>query len=172
MNRTVFATVICALALVTRVPAEETQAHALAEELLGVMKIQKNIEDSFAMVKQMLPAQMKQMGVPDAEQSENAQKRTNEVLDLIMREMSWDKLKADYLAIYAETLTAGELEGLVKFYKGPIGQKFIEKQPELMKRSMQISQKQMMQILPKIREMAAACEKQNFEDDDDADDDD
>jgi hypothetical protein len=141
----------CVFTLVTLGRAEDSRTTVLAEELLGVMNIQKNIEDSFAMVKQMIPAQMRQMGVPTGETSE----RTNKVLDLIMKEMTWDRLKADYVAIYASTFTAGELEGLVKFYKSPIGQKFIEKQPELMKRSMQISQKQMMQIMPKLQKLAA-----------------
>ncbi|MCH7927981.1 MAG: DUF2059 domain-containing protein [Candidatus Dadabacteria bacterium] len=58
-----------------------------------------------------------------------------------------------YISIYAETFTEEELKGAIKFYKSPIGKKFIEKQPELMRKSMQISQKQMTTLMPKIQKL-------------------
>jgi hypothetical protein len=156
MKRVVLATIICALctfALVTKGRAEDTQRRALAEELLGLMDIQKNIEKSYEMVKQMVPAQLKQMGVSEETLRDKAKVEMQKMMDLIMNEMSWDKLKDDYISIYAETFTEEELEGVVEFYKSPIGRKFIEKQPELLRRSMQISQKQMGKLMPKIQKL-------------------
>ena len=49
----------------------------------------------------------------------------------------------DKIKVYADTFTEEELKGLISFYKSPVGQKFIEKTPELMKRSMELSQKRM-----------------------------
>jgi hypothetical protein len=76
-----------------------------------------------------------------------------EMMEVIMKEMSWDKLKDDYISIYADTFTEKELLGIITFYESPIGRKFIEKQPELMKKSMQISQKQMVGLMPKIQKL-------------------
>ena len=42
--------------------------------------------------------------------------------------------------LYAERLTADDLNELIKFYKSPIGAKFIQLQPELVQQSMQLGQ--------------------------------
>lgn len=153
MRRVVTAAIICTFVLVAIVHAEDAPKRALAEQLLGAMEMQKTIEKTFEMVKQMIPAQMKQMGVSDEASSDKAKDAMKKTMDLVMKEMSWDKLKGDYISIYADTFTEKELKGAIKFYKSPIGCKFIEKQPELMKRSMQISQKQMAKLMPKIQQL-------------------
>ena len=153
MRRILAATIVCALALVTLVSADEAKKRALAEELLDAMDMQQTIEKSFEIVKQMIPAQLKQMDVSENASSDKAQDTMQKMMDLIMKEISWEKLKDDYIAIYEETFTEEELSGLVTFYKSPIGRKFIEKQPELMKRSMQISQEQMIELMPKIQKL-------------------
>jgi len=123
------------------------------------MDVQKTIEKSFEMVKQMVPSQLKQMGVSGNEASEKTQKEMQKMMDIIMEEMSWEKMKDDYIDIYADTFTGKELKGFIKFYKSPIGRKFIEKQPELMKKSMQISQKQMGELMPKIQKLIKEMKK-------------
>ena len=153
MRRIVTTAIICTFVLITTVHGEDAPKRALAEELLGAMEMPKTIEKSFEMVKQMIPAQMKQMGVSDEASSDKAKDAMQKTMDLVMKEMSWDKLKGDYISIYAETLTREELKGAIKFYKSPIGRKFLEKQPELMRRSMQIAQKQMATLMPKIQQM-------------------
>jgi len=160
MKRIVVAAIVCAFALVGTVHAEDTAKRVLAGQLLGAMDMQKMIEKSFEMVKQMVPAQMNQMGASEDALSDKAKKGMDNMMALIMEEMSWDKLKDDYITIYAETFTEEELKGLVDFYNGTIGQKLIAKQPELMKRSMQISQKQMMELMPKIQELTRKLKEQ------------
>ena len=142
---------------------DDTSRHALAEELLVLMDTQKNIEKSFEMVKQMQFSQLQEM-VPQTEgSSKQAQSVIKETMDIVSQEMSWDKIKDDYIRIYADTFTEEELKGIVRFYKTPIGQKFIEKTPELMRKSMEISQKQMRELMPKIqkmiKEMKEKCKK-------------
>ena len=138
---------------------DDTSRHALAEELLVLMDTQKNIEKSFEMVKQMQFSQLQKMA-PQAEgSSKQAQSMMQETMDMISKEMSWDKIKNDYIKIYADTFTEKDLKGIIRFYKTPIGQKFIEKTPELMRRSMEISQKQMRELMPKIQKMIKETEK-------------
>lgn len=128
--------------------AEDSGARALAEELLILMDVQSNIQKSFDAVKQMQATQFQSMAGDRKEQAIAMQQK---VMDLIAGEMSWDKIKADYVGIYAETFTADELKGIIDFYKTPVGKKFIEKQPEMMEKSMRITQKQMMILMPKIQ---------------------
>ncbi|MDD3605464.1 MAG: DUF2059 domain-containing protein, partial [Kiritimatiellae bacterium] len=88
------------------------------------------------------------------DRKEQALAMQQKMMDLIAGEMSWDKIKTDYIGIYAETFTADELKGIIDFYKTPVGRKFIEKQPEIMEKSMRVTQKQMMTLMPKIQALA------------------
>ena len=153
MNRTALVVTFCAMTLVTISYAEGASKRELAEKLLEAMEVQKNIEKSFEMVNQMVPAELKHLGDEGKSSSNRATKEMAEMMEVIMKEMSWDKLKDDYISIYADTFTEKELLGIITFYESPIGRKFIEKQPELMKKSMQISQKQMIGLLPKIQKL-------------------
>ena len=153
MNKTV-STLIITLAWSTlAVFAQENKRQALAEELLTIMDMQSSIEQSFAKVKQMLPQQMKSMqqamGTTNVPESVSAQ--TTKIFDLVAEELSWNKMKAEYVALYAETLNEQELRDLIAFYKTPTGQSFVKKQPELMQRAMEINQKLMIKIMPRIQ---------------------
>jgi hypothetical protein len=59
-------------------------------------------------------------------------------------------MKPVYVSLYAETFTPDELQGLIDFYKTPVGQKYIEKQPQLQAAIMQKSQSMMKDIMPLI----------------------
>ena len=133
--------------------AQENKRQVLAEELLTTMDMQNSIEQSFAKVKQMLPQQMKNMqqamGTTNVPESVSAQ--SAKIFDMVAAELSWNKMKADYIALYAETLSEQELRDLIAFYKTPTGQSFVKKQPELMQRAMEINQKLMIKLMPRIQ---------------------
>ena len=158
MKRWTVVALVCLLAAAAG--AQDAERTRLAEELLGAMNMQKTIEESFAAVKQMVPMQLKQMGVSAGDSAE-AKQVMEQTMNMVMAELSWDNLKGSYVAIYAETFTADELKGIMAFYKSPAGRSFIEKTPELTRRSMQVSQQMMMGIMPKIQQIAqeAAAKK-------------
>ncbi len=141
--------------------AQEDTRRATAEELLNVMNVKESIEQSFAMVKKMIPAQMAQMKQATGETNipSNVSSQTDKMMDMMAEELSWNKLKDGYIALYAEIFTDEEMKGLIAFYKSPVGQAFVQKQPEVMKRSMELSQKLMMQIMPKIQAMSKELKK-------------
>ncbi len=144
------------LALITgSITAQETTQHDLSEKLLNLMKMQETITSSFAAVKQMLPGQMEKMRQtmgPTSKPSPTPE-QTGKLMDMISQELSWDKLKEGYIALYAETFTADELKGLIAFYESPVGQAYIQKQPELTKRSMVLTQGMMLKIMPKMQNL-------------------
>lgn len=65
-------------------------------------------------------------------------------------EMSWDKMRPLYVAIYKESLDQAEVDGLVAFYKSPVGQAVVAKLPAVMQRTMAVTQLQMQALMPKI----------------------
>jgi hypothetical protein len=145
--------------------AQENPRRVLAEELLDLMNMKENTEKSFAVVKKMMNSQMEKMKQADREtdtsvKTSSVTKNTMAtMMDMMAEEMSWDKMKEEYINLYAGTFTEGELRGIIEFYKTPAGQAFISKGPELMKRSMELSQEKMAKIMPKIREMRSEQKK-------------
>ena len=135
--------------------AQDASRRVLAEELLNVMNAKAGFEKSFAMVKQMMSSQISKMEQAEGQTNtpSNVSGQMDKMMALITQEISWDKMKDDYIALYADTFTEDEMKGIIAFYKSPAGQSFTKKQPELMRRSMELSQKLMMQIMPKIQAM-------------------
>ena len=83
----------------------------------------------------------------------------DEMITLISKELTWDFLKNDLITIYSETFTEQELKSVIKFYQSPTGKKIVSKTPELMKRSMEMTQKRVMDIIPKLEKIANEIEK-------------
>ena len=136
--------------------AQEDARPALAEELLIAMDMPDSIEKSFAMMKQMIPAQMEKMqqATGHTNASPNMANHMDKMMDLMAGVLSWDKIKDDYVALYAGTFSAEELKDLIAFYKSPAGQAFTRKQPELTMKTMEMTQKLMMQVMPKIQALS------------------
>ncbi|MSR84551.1 MAG: DUF2059 domain-containing protein [Candidatus Latescibacteria bacterium] len=133
--------------------AEQTSTRAMAEELLALMNMPQTIEQSLVAMRQMMPAQIEQMNKVMGEDKASAgvPEQTDKVMDILAEELTWDKVKDDYVGLYASTFTAEELGGLITFYKSPAGQAFVAKQPELMKHSMEIGQKLMVRLMPRLQ---------------------
>ncbi len=146
-------TIILAMTFTSLTFAEDNTRRLLAEELLLRMETTKMIEKSFEMVKQMMFAQFKDTMKQPNDESEKMSSMQSKIWEFMIKEMSWEKLKDDYISIYADTFTEEDLKALIAFYKSDVGQKLIQKQPELMQKSMQIVQKQTMILMPKIKQM-------------------
>lgn len=146
------AVALAAAGLVAR--AEESSHWKRAEQLLSMMDVQKNIEQSFDMVKKMQVEQLAKLPSASPEEAAKAQAFFNQLMEMISQEMTWEKVKDDYIRIYAETFTEEELDEIIKFYQTPVGQKLIAKMPELSRRSIEVGQKQMTTLLPKIQALS------------------
>ena len=131
----------------------------LAAKLLETMQIGEMMNRSFDMVKDMQGAMTKKM-IKNAKDQKLAIKMQGEIMDMMKKELSWDSIKAEFGQLYAETYSAEELGGLIKFYQSPLGKKFIEKQPEMQKKSMLMMQKIVIRIMPKIQAMTRKMQKE------------
>lgn len=69
---------------------------------------------------------------------------------VLRSELSWQKLRPMYLAIYKESLDQAEVDGLIAFYRTPVGQAVLDKMPAIMTRTMSVTQLQMQAVMPKI----------------------
>jgi len=136
--------------------AQEQSRRALAEELINVMDARSLLERNLDLIKQMIQTQAGQMnqitGRPGA--SPDASQTSEKMFELVSQYLNWDRIKGDFISVYSETYTEDEMKGIIAFYQSPAGQAFLKKQPQLMQRTIEVSQKWMKDILPKIQELA------------------
>ena len=139
--------------------SSDSSQRALIEELMTLTKVRENMENKFDAIEKMISAQMAQIKPQDPAKQPELSREAALMLETIHQELNWDKMKEDYIKLYADTFTAEELKGMVAFYKSPEGQAFISKQPELTKRSMELGQKKMGEIMPKIQAIVRDMQK-------------
>jgi hypothetical protein len=119
------------------------------------------------MVTQMLPqmqamvtAQMAKTDLPsDARQ--RAEEMAAKVMALVADRMSWEKAKPAYVRMYAETFSESDIDGILAFYKSPAGQAMLEKMPQLMQKSMELSQQLVGDLMPRIQQMVEGLKQSN-----------
>jgi len=128
------------------------QRTAKAEELMGLLNIDKNMQGAFAQVEKMQEQMIDTKDLPPEAKEKQAKIRKS-ILDATKSIFSWETLKPAFIQIYAETFTEEELQGMIDFFKTPMGQKWIEKQPQLQAATMQKMQGIMLEAQPKLQEI-------------------
>jgi hypothetical protein len=158
-----------AAAAVLALAALLSTAHAATPEsvdrLLQVMKVQSQLETMMSrtlpamqqsMRESMLAAMRQAMG--DQFDPERARRMFDNVqarVDPMLRElMSWEQLKPDLVAIYSETFTQEEIDGLAAFYDTPLGRALVDKMPEVTQRSVQLMQRRLAPMMQRVMQIS------------------
>ena len=91
------------------------------------------------------------------------------MIDDAMGDMPVDELLKAMVPIYRRHLTQSDVEEMIRFFAGPVGQKLLREQPQMMQEGMQagmdIQKKRMDQIMIKVRERAQKLAEANEEKD-------
>lgn len=123
------------------------------ERLLAVMKVEAVMDQLYGGMDQMMRQGMRQAlaGKTVTPEQQRALDALPAKFVAVMREeMSWAKLKPQYMQMYAETFEQAEVDGLLAFYTSPTGQAMLAKMPVVMRKSVAMSQGLMKDVLPKI----------------------
>ena len=149
----VLLSLLCLPPLLHAQDAVDPKRSAAAEELLKAMHSEETMAKMMANqkenVKKMTASFMPKDLSP--ENLKRAEDLESTALDTIFQQMTWDSVKPDFIQIYSEVFTEKELKDLAAFYNTPIGQKFIEKMPDLQSKTIEIMQKRMTTLMPAIR---------------------
>lgn len=157
-EKTVKKILICllliALSPLQAVWAAADAKRALAEEMLTLSEARKNSEEILARLRQqiqeMTARQVAAMeGSP--EEKQNALQIQDQMMAILVRELSWDNMKEEFIDLYLSVFTEEELRGIADFYRSDTGKKFTAKMPLLIEKSMQISQGHLQKALPEIQ---------------------
>ncbi|MGB0132521.1 DUF2059 domain-containing protein [Dokdonella sp.] len=171
----VFLVALCAIP--TLAVAEKTTPAApptdekitLSIELMRVMNFDQTMRTMQSQMRGMMEQQFESFAkCPSAQPV--MREYSGALTDQIMGNLMDESLKVDVAAIYADVFTVEELRGIVDFYHSPIGRKMVERMPELMEKSMLITQDRVKAMVPeleslseryasRIREAAKTCEQ-------------
>ncbi|MEI7962892.1 MAG: DUF2059 domain-containing protein [Verrucomicrobiota bacterium] len=146
---TIAAVIVSSVSLYAQEAVSATNAStSLAEEIVSIMHFEGNFDAMKGKMEALLTSQ-KPAGIPQ-DAWDRIAKQSQQTMQSVFSAMTWEKMKPVYVSLYAETFTPDELQGLIDFYKTPVGQKYIEKQPQLQAAIMQKSQSMMKDIMPLI----------------------
>ncbi len=132
--------------------ADAAKNKELAEKLMTTMKISETMTRSLEMGKKIQLSMMAKR--LKGQELQNMEELNRMMMDLVSKELNWEKLKVPIINIYAESFTAEELEAMIKFYESPVGKKLLEKQPEMQQKTMQLMQTIMMKLMPEMEKIA------------------
>lgn len=117
----------------------DAQSHeAAARELLEVMETSDLIDQMNPQLDALFNEMMPDHNLPPDE-SELMDAFEEELKVAIYETVSWTRMEKDFLALYMNVFSESEIRELTAFYRTPLGQKTIEKMPQLTQESMQLT---------------------------------
>jgi hypothetical protein len=152
-----------AFAFRTCAHADESTKAAKIDELMRITKVESMTAQMGPQIRAMIMNQLNAAGLPE-ESKAGAAEMMNKVIAQIEERMRWDKLKPEYMKVYGDVFSEEEITGIVAFYKTPMGQTMLAKMPQLMSKSMEISQRRLADLMPEIqRQMQEVMQKYKSE---------
>ena len=158
----IIATFIIAVAI--SIPAfAQPASNQSVKELLKITKSEQFLGQMSQQMNSMMHSNMDKItqGKKLTTKQELAMINYSQELGKIMQEeLTWAKLEPEMIKIYAEEFTQEEINGMIQFYKTPVGQSMIDKMPIVMQKSMQVGYKRMDSVTPKIMQAAEKLAKE------------
>ena len=151
------AVLLAAMSLLPAAPlrADDTSKREKLHEMFRVAHIDQTMNQAFQQQVQQLPRMMQAM-FPGAkitpEQQKDMDTFMQKIMGIVQTEANWTKLEPQFTTIYAYTYSEQEIDGLIAFYKSPVGQEMVAKQPELLTKSQGVTQSIMVDLQPKLRD--------------------
>lgn len=72
---------------------------------------------------------------------------------VLLEDISWEKIKPRYIAVYQEEFTDDELKAVIAYYKTPAGRKFRERQDALNQSKIRITKDLMSALQPRLKQV-------------------
>ena len=153
MIRVLLLILLTALLFSSTAVASPDSHRQAAEDMLKISRVDKMIEPMMENVMSVMQQQMAQIDIPE-DRKPIIEKYNEKIVKTLREEMKWEKMKDEFIELYLRVYTEEEIRGLIEFYTSPLGQKMLDKMPELMQASLQISQGLLQQTLPKIQQLS------------------
>ena len=131
----------------------QQQSHTdAAKQLLDLMNADQSIEQAYGQMYSQFSGMAEQLGITE-DQRPMFESYLERMVVVMKEELSWERMEPFVIDAYVSVYSEEELKELSEFYASPIGQKFVAKMPELMQATMEMSQKMMGELIPRITEI-------------------
>jgi hypothetical protein len=124
----------------------------LAKEIMELTNAERMMEQVKNQVMQMQDHVIAQMDIPE-DRKEAALQFQKKIYAKIFETLNFEKMQNEYLDLYTDVYTLDELRGIVGFYKSPVGKSMLAKQPMVLKKSMEMTQNKMNELIPELKKM-------------------
>lgn len=135
-------------------PSPNPPSEASIRQILEVMQARKLVDSMIGQMDNLMLQMMAQatqgQPVPPSVQKQIDQQRA-EVMAMMKDLLAWEKLVPLYVRVYQKTFTQQELDGMLAFYKTPVGAAMIAKMPAVMQNTMEEMQSLMGPVMEKIQ---------------------
>jgi len=144
--------------------ADEVSKQVKVRELFATMHMERQLDQMMHSIE--MQVQMMAQEIPGAgdqltpEQKKLSQEFTDKAMKVVNDNAGWTALEPDYVKLYASTYSEEEIDGILAFYKSPVGQTMLAKTPELSTGGMKIMHDRMMVFQPKVRALQEEYIKQ------------
>jgi hypothetical protein len=138
--------------------ADDDASHkAAADELLQVMHTERMIDrgvDQMSQIADRMP--LGRTSATPAEETAFREGQRQQARDIIKEQLSWQALEPMFAQAYADAFSEAELKQLTEFYKTPVGEKLLDKQPELAAKLAQITRQKAAAVSPIVMQKLKA----------------
>jgi len=136
--------------------ADETTKRAKVKDLFRLTFMEKRAEQTRAAALAQANAfgarQFAALKLPETE-NRTSQDYYKALYALIASKYDWAKLEPAYEQIYVTLYSEEELDGILAFYKSPVGQTMLAKTPEATRRILEVSSQQVDSLTPAIQKL-------------------
>jgi len=147
MKKLILIVMCCIPALAMAVSPGHRQA---AEELLSVSGMKGSMDK---MIDNMLTMQV--------QRNPNMLPYKDIMMKFLRKYLSFENIRGDFISIYTEEFTEGELRKITAFYRTPVGQKTIQRMPALMRKGAQVGVSKVVAHMGELQAMIKAEAEKN-----------
>ena len=133
--------------------ADEPGHRATAERYLEETNVPTRLTALIHQVRAKQIAALEKWYVP-SETRNPAKTYIDQATKLLSEELSWERLKEDFIGAYVAVYSQVELEQLIGFYQSPLGKKYLEKRPQLVAAGLEITERRLRALVPRFEALS------------------
>ena len=139
--------------------AETVPSEASIRELLSVTDSKKMVDGMMGQMNMMMQNSIREATKGhevSASEQKIVDKATADIHAAMGDVLAWGKLEPLYIRVYQRSLTQEEVDGMIAFYKTPVGQAMIHKMPVIIQNTMTEVQGMMAPVMQKMQQSQQA----------------
>ncbi|MEJ2655749.1 MAG: DUF2059 domain-containing protein [Desulfobacterales bacterium] len=136
--------------------ANQDESDALAERFLVVTRQKEQNSKLLGILKTQMLQQINRLSKEkklNGNDHQLLEKYSNKMANILIEELTWEKIKGNHLKIIKSIYSDEELRSLIRFFESELGRLYINKQQAAMQRLGEYSQRVMQNVVRRIRAM-------------------